>query len=72
MRKDNNEELVEEKRMLRVADIQKIFDCSVKKAYEIVNQPDFPKIKIGRDLYIPVQEYDKWIKKYTGKEYKLV
>jgi len=58
-------------RMLKVNDIAEIMRCSLKKAYQIVGQPDFPKITIGRGYYIPEDAFDNWIRKYTGKEYRL-
>jgi len=58
-------------RMLKVNDIAKIMRCSLKKAYQIVGQSDFPKITIGRGYYIPKDAFDNWIRKYTGKEYRL-
>lgn len=58
-------------KMLKVKDIQEALGCSTKKAYAIINQKDFPKIKIGKTFYIPEEEFDKWVKKYIGKEYKL-
>lgn len=58
-------------RMLKVSDVAAVMRCSVKKAYSIVRQDDFPKITIGRIYYIPETAFDNWIRKYTGKEYKL-
>lgn len=43
----------------------------MNRTYDIVNQDDFPKIKIGKRSYIPKSEFEKWIKNYTGKEYRL-
>lgn len=57
--------------MLKVNDVAAIMRCSVKKAYSIVRQNDFPKITIGRIYYIPEKAFDDWVRKYTGKEYKL-
>ena len=65
------EVLIMPEKMLRVADIAKILGCSLKKAYLIVGQSDFPKIVIGREYYIPRQAYDKWVQKYTRKNYCL-
>lgn len=59
-------------KMLKVEDLAAILGCSLKKAYRIVNQPDFPKIIIGRGYYIPETAFEKWVKNYTGKEYVLV
>lgn len=59
-------------KMLKVDDIASTLGCSLKKAYKIVNQPDFPKITIGRMYYIPESAFENWIKKYTGKKFALV
>lgn len=59
------------KKMLKVSDVAEVFGCSLKKAYQIVGQEDFPKITIGRIYYVPEEEFDKWIKRYTGKTYTL-
>lgn len=57
--------------MLKPCDIQKHLGCGKDKVYKIIKQPDFPKIKIGKQFYIPEEEYLNWIKRYTTKEYKL-
>lgn len=59
-------------RMLKVSDIADVLGCSLKKAYKIVGQEDFPKITIGRGYYIPESAFEKWVQQYTGKEYMLV
>jgi uncharacterized membrane protein YvbJ len=56
-------------KMLRPKDIKEIFGCSWGKAYAIINQNDFPKIKIGKQSYIPLEAFEQWKKNYTGKEY---
>lgn len=58
-------------KMMKVNDVANVMGCSIKKAYSIVRQDDFPKITIGRIYYIPETAFDDWIRKYTGKEYKL-
>jgi len=59
-------------KMLKTEDVALVLGCSIKKAYRIVKQPDFPKITIGRIYYIPEAAFENWIKKYTGKEYVLM
>ncbi len=44
---------------------------SMSTAYELVEYSDFPKVKIGKRTYIPHEAFEKWIKNYTGKEYKV-
>lgn len=59
------------KEMLTVKDIKESLGCGINRAYDIVNQKDFPKVKIGKRFYIPKDEYDKWIHSYLRKEYKI-
>lgn len=60
------------KRILTVKDVKNILGCGMNRAYEIVNQRDFPKIKIGKRFYIPEDEFEKWLETYIRKEYKVV
>lgn len=48
-------------KMLKVSDIQKHLGISRKKAYSLVSLKGFPKIQIGRNFYIPEEQYKKWI-----------
>lgn len=56
---------------LKPKDIQKILDCSEKKAYAIIKKKSFPKIKIGKQYYIPIEAFKRWESTYLFKEYKL-
>lgn len=42
-------------------DIQGIFRVGKSKAYEIINAKGFPKIKIGKQFYIPKNDLDNWL-----------
>lgn len=57
--------------MYSIKDIQDILGCSRKKAYLIVNNPTFPKIKIGRQFFIPKLEYEKWVKRHLYNSIEL-
>lgn len=59
------------KEILTVKDVKKSLGCGINRAYDIIHQKDFPKIKIGNRYYIPREEYYKWLKDYTRKEYIL-
>lgn len=59
-------------RILTVKDVKEKLGCGKNKAYDIVNQRDFPKIKIGRQMFIPEDEFEKWLLTYLRKEYKVV
>ena len=49
-------------------DIQRILKLGRDKTYKLLNSKGFPSIKIGRDIRVPKDEFDKWIKRNTGKE----
>ena len=57
------------KQILSVKDVQNILGCSKNKAYSIVGAQGFPKIKIGKQFYIPEEEFQKWIRKYTYNQF---
>ena len=37
-------------------------------AYEVVNRADFPAVRIGRRIIIPVDEVKVWMKKQISNE----
>lgn len=54
---------------LTVKEVADRLRCGTKKAYQLVNQPDFPKIKIGKSILIPESELEKFLHRYIGKTY---
>lgn len=48
-------------------DIQAIFSCGRKKAYQIMHVPTFPTIKINGGLYVEKEELEKWIQRNKKK-----
>ena len=48
-------------------DIQIIFQCGQRKAYEIMHSTGFPSFKIGASLYVEKGELEKWIYRNKGK-----
>ena len=58
-------------KLLKVKDVQEIIGCGKSRAYELFQQKDFPKIVIGKRYYILESEFYGWLKRYTGREYKL-
>lgn len=59
------------KEMYSVKDIMDIFGFSRAKSYEFIHSTGFPKIKIGRQYYIPIEEYEKWKKSSIGRRITL-
>ncbi|MBR0342808.1 MAG: helix-turn-helix domain-containing protein [Oscillospiraceae bacterium] len=58
-------------RYLTVKDLQKKLNISRTKAYQLVNQPDFPKLKIGRDIRIPETRLEEFLGSIIYHEYEL-
>lgn len=63
---------IEPENYISVKDIAKILNFSEKNAYKLVNQPDFPKIRIGRKILIPENKFYEFMNKHIGKEYTLI
>ena len=56
---------------LSINDVQKILGCGQNTVYDLVNQRDFPKIRIGKRNYIPREEFLRWVSTYLRKKYKI-
>jgi len=54
------------KEILTVKEVAEYLKISLPTAYQIVNQVDFPKIKIGNRYKIPKDGLEKWIKDQGG------
>lgn len=54
-----------------VAEIQEILKLGKKKTYALVNQKDFPKLKIGRSIRIPKQEFEEFMAHLLYGEYQI-
>ena len=48
-------------------DIQKIFHCGRKKAYEIMHIQGFPSFRIDSSIYVEKNELRKWISRIKSK-----
>ena len=54
---------------LSVKDVQEILQIGRNKAYNLIQQNDFPKIQIGRNYLIPETEFEKYLHR---KLYKMI
>ena len=48
-------------KMLTVKEIQEMMKLSRAKTYELVNEPGFPKIRIGRCIRVPEHALKKYL-----------
>lgn len=56
-------------KFLTVNEVKEILRLGKTKTYELVNQPDFPTIRIGKKILIPEKEFQDFIKRYMYKQY---
>ena len=54
-------------KLLSVRDVRRIFGCSTKVVNDLLQNPDFPKIQIGKDYYVPKDKFVQWIEENVGK-----
>ena len=54
-----------------VSDIQNIFKCGKRQAYELVNSQNFPSFRINSKIYVDKNELEKWIKQQCRKQIKI-
>ena len=52
--------------LMTVKDLQDYLGVGRAKAYELVNVPDFPVLRIGRSIRIPKDLLEEWIIENTG------
>lgn len=50
-----------EKTTMSVQELSAQMGISLPKAYELVKEPDFPTIRIGARILIPIEAYRDWL-----------
>ena len=50
-----------EKTTMNVQELAAQMGISLPKAYELVKEPDFPTIRVGTRILIPVEAYREWL-----------
>ena len=55
-----------EKMLLTVDEMRKVTGFSRPMAYQMVNREDFPKVRVGRRIMIPVKQLEAWIERQAS------
>lgn len=50
-----------EKTTMSVQELSAKMGISLPKAYELVKSPNFPTIKVGTRILIPIEAYKEWL-----------
>ena len=53
---------------MSVSDLQKTLGVSRGHAYELVAREDFPALRIGKRIVIPVRQFEAWVEKQTQRQ----
>lgn len=56
--------------LLTIQDIQDRLKIKKSKAYQLVNTPGFPAIRIDSMIRVPEDKFEKWLYSYIGKQFK--
>ncbi len=65
----NNHSLFSSDSFITVKELSKILNTSQTFTYQLVNRNDFPKIRIGRAIRIPKDEFTVWFEnEFSSKE----
>ena len=54
-----------ERTTLSVQELSAQMGISLPKAYELVKTPDFPTLRIGTRILIPIDAYKEWLMKQS-------
>lgn len=57
-----------EKTTMSVREMADRMGISLPKAYELVKEPDFPSIRIGTRILIPIEAFNEWLIITSNKE----
>lgn len=50
-----------EKKFYTQKDIQEMTGCARSTIYNWINRDDFPKIRVGGRILVPIDRFEKWI-----------
>lgn len=57
-----------EKATMSVQELSSYMGISLPKAYALVKQPDFPNLRIGTRILIPVEGFKEWLKNSSSQQ----
>ena len=55
-----------EKTTLSVQELASSLGISLPVAYELVKRPDFPSLRIGARILVPVDSFQDWLNRQTN------
>lgn len=49
-----------------VEELSSVLGISIVTAYELARRADFPKIRVGRRILVPINELNRWLEKESN------
>lgn len=65
----NKNQKHEEKKLISVKEFSKNYNVGLNKAYEIVNIPGFPCIRVGKKILVVSSKIDEFIHSRIGEQF---
>lgn len=59
---------MKERETISVRELSAQLGISLPKAYQLVKEPDFPSIRIGSRILVPVDAFREWLVIHSQKE----
>ena len=56
------------KQTISVQELASEMGISLPKAYQLVKEPDFPTVKVGTRILIPVDAFKEWLVIHSQRE----
>lgn len=50
-----------EKKVYNAKEVAQLLDIGMNKSYELMNSKNFPAIRIGRKIVVPIKAFDTWL-----------
>ena len=47
--------------------VAKLLGVAPSTAYELMQEPGFPRLRIGNRIVVPRDDFREWVKEHTGK-----
>ena len=51
---------------LNAETVAKILGVSISSGYELMHEPDFPALRIGKRIVVPKDAFIQWVEEHTG------
>lgn len=51
--------------MMKMRDVANVMDIALRRAYELAQNPSFPKVVVGKSIRVPRDAFFRWLDQET-------